>query len=414
MKIKYRISMYILLLGVIILMKNSVLFAQTATMNLTGPYLGQEAPGMEPQMFVPDSLRSNAEWFWHCAPVFTPDGREFYLDVYFPNDGIRLLYMEMVNNSWTAPQTPVFAGDGDCASPSFTENGGKVFFISAQPNGFIWTATRTLTGWADPEPITIPAVPSLGYGWRVSVTNNETLYMQMMDNTANTDFDIYRVRQVNGVYTAPERLSDNVNSQYMEINPFIDPDENYIIFSSIRPGGYGNGDLYISFKQQDGTWTEAINMGESINTSSGEGSPFVSADGLYLFFNSDRAAQFDRNPYWVDAQVINDLNTSVKEGKSASLTPESFQLLPNYPNPFNPTTTVRFDLPFSAEISINIINIRGDIVRSLLVSQTMSAGSHSVVWDGKNESGIPVTSGEYFCSVSTDGIKQAKKMLLLR
>ena len=155
-------------------------------------------------------------------------------------------------------------------------------------------------------------------------------------------------------------------------------------------------------------------MGESINSSADEGSPFVSADGLYLFFNSDRAQQYNRNPYWVDAQIINDLNTSVNEKKSESLIPEDFQLLQNYPNPFNPTTTIRFNLLHTGEVSINIYNIQGDIVKSLLVNQVMSAGFHSTIWDGKNESGIPVSSGEYFCNMMSNGIQTVRKMLLLR
>jgi hypothetical protein len=217
----------------------------------------------------------------------------------------------MIENEWTSPEPPAFSGSGIMdASPSFTNNGNTVFFISDRPGGYdyrAWSSTRTPGGWSVPAPIHIPSRPSLSGGWRVSVTEDETLYMRMRDSDVNTDMDIFRVRKVNGSYFEPERLNDNVNSSYGELGAFIDPDESYVIFSSNRPGGFGNGDLYISFRQPDDSWTPAVNMGERVNSPALEGSPYVSPDGLYLFFLSDREQQFDRNPYWVSAQVIEDL-----------------------------------------------------------------------------------------------------------
>ncbi|UCE17281.1 MAG: PD40 domain-containing protein [Gemmatimonadota bacterium] len=302
-------------------MKTMVLFLAAVTVvfssltlsfSQTGPYLGQEPPGMEPVIFVPESLRSNADWFWHGAPAFTPDLEEFYLDIYMPadNTGIQVRFMEMIENVWTSPEPPAFTGSAEDASPSFTDNGNKVFFISDRPGGSsygVWSATRTETGWSTPSPINIPYRSSLGGGWRVSVTRDETLYMRMHDFDLNTDMDIYRVRKMNGSYSEPERLDDNVNSSYMDLGAFIDPDESYIIFASIRPGGYGNTDLYISFRRPGDSWTPAVNMGEPVNSSASEGSPYVSPDGLYFFFLSNREPQYGRNPYWVSAQVIENL-----------------------------------------------------------------------------------------------------------
>ena len=107
---------------------------------------------------------------------------------------------------------------------------------------------------------------------------------------------------------APERLDDRINSASMDLNPFVGPGENYLIFQSTRSGGFGCSDLYITFKQDDGTWSEAMNMGPRVNSSAGEGSPYVFPDGLYLFFNSDREQQYDRNPYWMSADIIRELS----------------------------------------------------------------------------------------------------------
>jgi len=103
----------------------------------TGPYLGQEPPGMEPRIFVPESLRSNADWYWHGAPAFTPDSQEFYLDIYVPenNTGIQIRFMEMIDEVWTSPGSPDFAGSTMDASPSFMDGGNTVFLSPTGPAG---------------------------------------------------------------------------------------------------------------------------------------------------------------------------------------------------------------------------------------------------------------------------------------
>ena len=79
---------------------------------------------------------------------------------------------------------------------------------------------------------------------------------------------------------------------------FIAPDESYIIFCSARKSGFGRGDLYISFKDENGGWQEAQNMGKPINTEKHELCPFMTSDGRYLFYTSNQ------NIYWVDAAIL--------------------------------------------------------------------------------------------------------------
>jgi len=110
---------------------------------------------------------------------------------------------------------------------------------------------------------------------------------------------------------------------------------------------------------------------------------------------------------WInDSTTIDDLNSQQQ--------PLNFELFNNYPNPFNPTTTIRFELPHPAQVSLKIYNIQGKLVRSLLTDQFKTNGSHSVVWDGKNEQEVEVGSGEYFYRVETDEFCDVKKMLLVR
>jgi len=93
--------------------------------------------------------------------------------------------------------------------------------------------------------------------------------------------------------------------------------------------------------------------------------------------------------------------------------PDGFELYQNYPNPFNPVTEIRFDLPAAAEVNLAVFNLLGQQVRSLEQTR-LPAGHHRAVWDGRDESGRPVSSGIYFYRLEADGFTAKRKMLLLK
>lgn len=97
----------------------------------------------------------------------------------------------------------------------------------------------------------------------------------------------------------------------------------------------------------------------------------------------------------------------------ADLIPGSYQLYDNYPNPFNPTTTISYDLPKSSDVRLDIFNILGRRVGTL-VEETQAAGHYDVTWNGKNETGQAVSSGIYFYKLSTEEYTVSKKMTLLK
>ena len=107
------------------------------------------------------------------------------------------------------------------------------------------------------------------------------------------------------------------------------------------------------------------------------------------------------------------LATSVREQELVQNVLSSFVLRQNYPNPFNPSTTIQYDIPHAGEITIAIYDIQGRLVRSL-ASLTQQAGTHSAIWDGHNDSGVNVSSGNYFCRVDFNHSFLVKKLLLLK
>lgn len=90
----------------------------------------------------------------------------------------------------------------------------------------------------------------------------------------------------------------------------------------------------------------------------------------------------------------------------------SYQL-GNYPNPFNPETTISFELPFRTEAELVVFNVRGQKIRSL-ASGSMEAGRHTVVWNGLDDAGKPVSSGIYFTRISSGNTNETRKMMLIK
>ncbi|MFC1606448.1 FlgD immunoglobulin-like domain containing protein [Candidatus Latescibacterota bacterium] len=93
--------------------------------------------------------------------------------------------------------------------------------------------------------------------------------------------------------------------------------------------------------------------------------------------------------------------------------PQTMNLLQNFPNPFNPTTNIRYDLETSGQVQINIYDIRGALVRSL-VDQSKSAGRYLATWDGLNNNGQGVSSGVYICRLNVSNQVASTRMTLVR
>ena len=274
---------------------------------LKGPYLGQQPPGITPEIFAPGIVSTEKN---EVNSVFSADGTEFYFSIFRPGKGYVIMVMREEDDGWTKPQVASFSGNYSEVDMFITHDGKQFYFISKRPlrengprsSGYqIWVMEREKQGWGEPRSLG----PSINSGARQlypTLTRNGTIYF----GTNREGFggaDIFRSQYLNGNYTEPENLGDSVNTEYDETDVFVAPDESYIIFTSVnRPDGFGSGDHYISFQRADGSWTKAKNMGKKLNTPSSEFCPMLSPDGKYFFFTSGRKGSDDI--YWVDASVI--------------------------------------------------------------------------------------------------------------
>ncbi len=106
----------------------------------------------------------------------------------------------------------------------------------------------------------------------------------------------------------------------------------------------------------------------------------------------------------------------IAEGAGAPGVPETYLLSQNFPNPFNPQTTISFDVPDgegAVPVKIEIFNLRGQLVKTLLDGEK-TPGKYELVWDGRDSRGDDVSSGIYLYTMKVDGFNQTRKMVLLK
>lgn len=265
-------------------------------------YLGEEPPSKVPKIFAPNTISKLNEY--EFGSVFNKDATEFFYAV-IVNGKEEIRYSKLVGDDWSKPKTILSHKRYGYNDPFLSPDEKRLYFISKRPiSGFgkpkdydIWYIEKQPKGWS--EPINAgPIINSKSDEYYISFTNTGTMYFS--SNKEGNNFDIYSSAFIDGEFQTPKRASDAINTKAYEADVFIAPDESYIIFCTTRKEGFGRGDLYISFRNSNGTWTQSVNMGQPINTNNHELCPFVSKDGKYLFYTSNQGI------YWVSTEIFKD------------------------------------------------------------------------------------------------------------
>ncbi len=259
-------------------------YAQNKTAPLTGSYVGQKPPGLTPKVFAPSGR--SPEYRDHSG-FFSPDMKEFYFTRRNNIDGKwTLRTFKLKNNQWHESEVgarigrPIFSPDGNILHL------GKRY------------QERTQTGWSK--------VKSLGDDFkdirimRLMSSANGTYYL----DEASESGPIRYSRLINGKREKPKAVEINFGD--WNAHPYIAPDESYLIWDQQTNKGFGGADLYISFRQKDGSWTAPINFGDNINTQASESGAVVTPDGKYLLFNRYISNE-NAGMHWVDAKIIETL-----------------------------------------------------------------------------------------------------------
>ncbi|MFC1619906.1 TolB family protein [Candidatus Neomarinimicrobiota bacterium] len=288
-----------------------------------GPWLGQEPPGKTPELFGEGIISTSLDL--HSCPVFSPDGRLVLWRVMNSGDANGVYFMEMVDSAWTPPRKAPFIETGPGVTndvPWFSLDGETLYFMSDRPVGSsgrkkrIWTVDREAGAWLEPVALDALNPGDITLHWQFSISADGVFYLTGMSENGYGAYDIFKAEPDKREY-AIELMEFPINSTDSDICPFIAPDESYLIFaSSNRDDGYGQTDLYISFREPDGSWGAPMNMGPGINSPSQDWCPVVSHDGRYLFFTSFRNGSC--HAWWVDAGIIAELRVAHQRNNSSN------------------------------------------------------------------------------------------------
>jgi Tol biopolymer transport system component len=217
------------------------------------------------------------------------------------------------DGAWTTPQRAPFTNNSSCGT-SISHDGKQLFFGSYRGtagSAGVWQCTKTEDGsWSDPVEMN-RQISSTAYEFSCHISDLGNMFVCSWRDGGLGGCDGWRIPYVNGEWQQAENLK-TLNSSDGDCCFVPGPEEKYLIFQTRRPltgnpGGFFDCDLFISYATSDRDWTPPQNLGPAINSSAAECGPWISYDGRYLFFSSDRRGTHDI--YWVSVEAF--LDTSI-------------------------------------------------------------------------------------------------------
>jgi len=267
---------------------------------LKGPYLGQKPPGMTPEVFAPGIVSKEGD---QGRLFIAPDGSEI---IYWERDAggqMRILSVLNQGGVWSAPEALPFSENYVNNEPCLSPDGKTLYFVSNRPLSGkgegeklpdIWAVEKTAGKWGEPKNLGEP-VNRLDIAVQPFMAADGKLYFggQQADRSAR---GIYVSQFVGGAFSEPEMLDAGVFGEAS--GPCVSPDDRVLVVHARKDGGFGNWDLYASFRDAAGNWGALVNLGGAINTEAAEAGASFSPDGQFIFFT--RAGDI----YWVSAKVL--------------------------------------------------------------------------------------------------------------
>ena len=171
---------------------------------------------------------------------------------------------------------------------------------------------------------------------------------------------------------------------------------------------YDSGSAYI-FKRQGTAWMEVAKI---LPSDPAEGDQFgsqVAMFGQHILIGTDLKDAIKPGAAYFYSYDKTGKNRDI----SVQKLPKTIALNPNYPNPFNPSTTIQYSMIKESMVTLKVYNLNGQVVKTL-VNESKSFGTHSAVWDGRDQAGNPVASGIYMYRLETGGKVLTRKMFLAK
>lgn len=265
-------------------------------------YFGQKPPGLIPKVFAPDVVSINGRF--ESTISFSPDLKELYFEAKHEDKASQIYFSKLVNGTWTPiKKANLTKGNKKEEMHPFVSPDGKRIYFTAFDSIFsderIWYVNRLENSWSDAIKLDSPVNDDKVFF--ANHTKNGGLYYFNLSK-----FKTYHASNKNGKFIEPLEVEIDMGH-----HAFISPNDDYLLVTARNneEENRKDNDIYVYFKNQNGTWSNPISLGTTINTNFSEKTPSISPDGKYLFFGRDER---DIEPglaniYWVSAEIIEKL-----------------------------------------------------------------------------------------------------------
>jgi Tol biopolymer transport system component len=263
---------------------------------LQGPYFGQKQPGLIPENFAPGIVSIKGRFDFGIS--FSPDLNEVYFSVQPKSGPADIYFSKIEDKKWQSIQKANFTKGNKAGEmePFVSADGNRIYFTgysSGFNNEKIWYIDRLGKGWSNAikldSPINGDDVMNL-----TQAKNGDVYY----DNRSKRK--MYYSSRINGEFPEVQEVEVEIGS-----HPFISSSRDYLLVQAQnKEDKKRNSDIYVYFKEKDGTWTKPFNLGKEVNSTFHERVPSVTPDGKYLFFSRYNEEGGISDLYWVSTKVI--------------------------------------------------------------------------------------------------------------
>lgn len=269
-------------------------------------------------MFMPGVISKGT---YERDMAIAPGDNELYYTLMIQQGAkMSIIQCSLKSGQVTSRSVAPFSGKYNDLEPAFSPDGSRLYFCSNRPldaldsshDYNIWYVERQGNGWAAPIALG-PAINTDKDEFYPAVTRQGKIYFTRENERG--DEDIFCFQGKDQITDTASTLPEQVNTSAGEFNAYVSADDEVIIFSSVRPGDLGRGDLYACRKKADGSWTPAKNLGALVNSRRLDYSPYLSSNKKYLFFTSERMILPSSTRDYNSLETLEQLATSAGNGQ---------------------------------------------------------------------------------------------------
>ena len=288
---------FVLVCSSLVFISNS--YGQDEFPVLEGPYLGQKPPGLIPEIFAPDLVSINGRS--EGGMSFSYDLDEMYFGVHKEGENAAIYFSKLEDNKWKPIQKANFTkGQKEQEMhPFVTDNSERIYFTTAKSDyteNKIWYVERLGNEWSKATQLNSPINDDLVF-FPNQAKNGDLYYFNI------TKMKTYVASNNNGSFTEVREVKMKPG-----VHAFISPTQDYLVANARnKQDARRKSDIYVYFKNKDGSWTKPINLGDKVNSNFLETVPTITPDGKYLFFSRFEEENELSNLYWVSTEIIESL-----------------------------------------------------------------------------------------------------------